>query len=359
MHDKLMTSIYTQAEKEIDEYTRQQRRSLRQSLTTFQRLGQVILDDTVEDKDLRTALFHQVTHADLTAQLETISAWLTGKYSHVFHLVVKRFAYLRQFAPELLKHLQFRSTTEESTSLLEAIDLLRQLNEENKRKLPEDAPLAFLPKNIQEIVVIDGKVNKAAWECALLNAVCDAIKSGNLHVQHSKRFGHFDDFFMPASVWHTRSAEFFQRAGLPSQPEEVKAYLTQRLNQAYDRFLEHLPQNTYAQIRDDRWQLSTDPGEKLDASAQAHLDHLHQWLAQHLRTVKLPELLIQVDNDLRFTDFFLPPAQQVVPPHGRPTEEICIILTTIMAHGCNIGTYNMARMVENISYEQIKRVTDW
>lgn len=148
MHDKLMTSIYTQAEKEIDEYTRQQRRSLRQSLTTFQRLGQVILDDTVEDKDLRTALFHQVTHADLTAQLETISAWLTGKYSHVFHLVVKRFAYLRQFAPELLKHLQFRSTTEESTSLLEAIDLLRQLNEENKRKLPEDAPLAFLPKNI-------------------------------------------------------------------------------------------------------------------------------------------------------------------------------------------------------------------
>lgn len=30
-----------------------------------------------------------------------------------------------------------------------------------------------------------------------------------------------------------------------------------------------------------------------------------------------------------------------------------------MAHGCNIGTYNMARLVENISYEQIKRVTDW
>lgn len=31
MHDKLMTSIYIQAEKEIDKYTRQQRYSLRQS----------------------------------------------------------------------------------------------------------------------------------------------------------------------------------------------------------------------------------------------------------------------------------------------------------------------------------------
>ena len=80
-----------------------------------------------------------------------------------------------------------------------------------------------------------------------------------------------------------------------------------------------------------------------------------------MRTVKLPDLLIQVDNDLRFTDFFLPPAQQAVPPHNmaRPTEEVCIILAALMAHGCNIGPYNMARLVENISYEQIKRVTDW
>jgi TnpA family transposase len=361
MHDKLMTSIYAQAEKEIDEYTRQQRRSLRHSLATFQRMGQVILDDAVDDKDLRNALFHQVTHAELAAQLETIGAWLTGKYSHVFYLVVKRFSYLRQFAPAFLQHLQFRSESEEHTSLLEAIDLLRQLNEENKRKLPEDAPLAFLPKNIQEMVVIKGEVNKAAWECALLNAVRDEIKSGNLHVHQSKRFGRFDDFFMPTSAWHTQRAEFFQRAGLPSQSEEVKDYLTHRLNQAYDQFLEYLPKNTYAQIQEDRWQFSTDPGEKLDAPTQERLDRLHQWLAEQMRTVKLPDLLIQVDNDLRFTDFFLPPAQQSVPPHNmaRPTEEVCIILAALMAHGCNIGPYNMARLVENISYEQIKRVTDW
>ena len=30
-----------------------------------------------------------------------------------------------------------------------------------------------------------------------------------------------------------------------------------------------------------------------------------------------------------------------------------------MAYGCNIGPYTMARLVDSISYEQIKRVTDW
>lgn len=361
MHDKLMTSIYAQAEKEIDEYTRQQRRSLRQSLYTLQQVSQVILDESVNDQDLRTALFTKVTRAELAVQLVTIEEWLTGKHSHIFHLVVKRFAYLRQFAPALLKQIQFHSENEESASLLEAIQLLQQLNEEHKRKLPEDAPLDFMPKTIQAIVVADGEVSKAAWECALLNAVRDEIKAGNLYVQQSKRFGRFDDFFMPAPEWRARREAFFKRAGLPVKPADVKDYLTQRLNQTYDQFLDQLPANTYAQIQDDRWQLSTDPGEKLDTPTQERLDRLHQWLAEHLRTVKLPELLIEVDNDLRFTDFFLPPAQQAVSPQSttRSTEEVCLILAAIMAHGCNIGPYNMARLVEHISYEQIKRVTDW
>jgi hypothetical protein len=360
MHDKLMNSVYNQAQKEIDEYTRQQRRSLRRSLFTLRTVGQVILDDAIDDNDLRNALFNKVTRKDLADQIEQLEEWLTGKHSHVFHQVVKRFHYLRQFAPDLLRHLQFQSENEESASLLEAIELLQELNDENRRKLPEDAPIDFMPKSIQEMVISDGEVSKAGWECALLNAVRDEIKAGNIHVYQSKRFGRFDDFFIPESEWLARRDVFFQRAGLPSQSNDVKAYLTQRLNQTYDQFLEHLPKNTYAQIQDGNWQLSIDPGEKLDTNAQERLEQLQQWLAEQMRTVKLPELLIQVDNDLRFTDFFLPFAQQAGPLHStaQDAEEISVILSTLMAHGCNIGPYNMARLVDGVSYSQIKRVTD-
>jgi hypothetical protein len=41
------------------------------------------------------------------------------------------------------------------------------------------------------LVAADGEVSKAAWECALLNAVRDEIKAGNLYVQQSKRFGRY------------------------------------------------------------------------------------------------------------------------------------------------------------------------
>ena len=355
MHDKIMNNVYSQAEKEISEYTRKQRRSLRKSLHTLKTISQVILDDSIDDNNLRNELFSKISSKELAAQMEAIEEWLSGKHSHVFHLVVKRFSYLRQFAPSLLKHLRFQSENDESNSLLEAVQILKEMNNDNKRKLPEDTPIDFLPQNIQDMVVSDGEVSKAAWECALLNTVRDEIKSGNIHVFQSKRFGHFDDFFIPESEWQAIRETFFKRAGLPVRGEDVQTYFTQRLNQAYDHFLEHLPENTYAQVGETDWQLSIDPGEKLNENTKERLEALQKWLSEQMRTVKLPELMIQVDNDLRFTDLFLTPAQQ----GQRNSDEICIILSAIMAHGCNIGPYNMARLVDGISYEQIKRVTDW
>jgi hypothetical protein len=72
----------------------------------------------------------------------------------------------------------------------------------------------------------DGKVDKAAWECALLTAVRDEIKSGNISIGMSKSFGRLDDFFMPEEKWLNMLENFFARAGLPSTPNDVREYLT-------------------------------------------------------------------------------------------------------------------------------------
>jgi hypothetical protein len=43
----------------------------------------------------------------------------------------------------------------------------------------------------------------------------------------------------------------------------------------------------------------------------------------------------------------------------RTADDVCTILATIMAHGCNVGPYTMSRLTEGITYRQIKWVTDW
>jgi hypothetical protein len=96
------------------------------------------------------------------------------------------------------------------------------------------------------------------------SALRDQVKSGNLSVPHSKRFASLDTFFIPEAEWTSRREAFFTRAGLPVSRDEVPAYLTDRLNRAYDRFLERLPDNAYTQLDEDGWSISSDPTEKLE-----------------------------------------------------------------------------------------------
>lgn len=104
-----------------------------------------------------------------------------------------------------------------------------------------------------------------------------------------------------------------------------------------------------------RWRLSTDATETLDEAAQTRLGDLKRWLTRQTRTSRLPDLLIEVDNDLRFTDHFLPPAQR----GGRDSEDVCMILAATLAHGCNIGLHTMAQITQGVAYKQLKRISDW
>jgi hypothetical protein len=84
-------------------------------------------------------------------------------------------------------------------------------------------------------------------------------------------------------------------------------YFSERLNLAYDKFLETLPNNTYAQVDGKGWHLSVDSPEPLDPTVEAKIDQLKNWIKKHQRQIKLPQLLIEVDNELHFTRHFLPP----------------------------------------------------
>jgi TnpA family transposase len=148
---------------------------------------------------------------------------------------------------------------------------------------------------------------------------------------------------------------FFASAGLPSNSDEAHIYLTERLNRAYALFLESQPSNTYAKVEADGWRLSADPSEKPNPQEEEKLDHFRNWLKKQMRSIRLPELLIEVDNQLRFTQHLMPIASR----ETRSVSEVCPILAAIIANGCNVGTYNMSRMVKGVSYSQIQRITDW
>lgn len=355
MHAKLMNKVEKQAKSAFDVELLQRRVSINESLSMFITVGGVVLDGAVNDENVRSTIFSQVNKEDLAKQIKQLADWEKEKPNHVFQCVVSQFPYLRKFSPAFIKHLEFSSPQKSHASLVDATRLLKEMNSAGKRKLPEAPPVSFIPKKLRGLVFNEDGIDKHAWECALMTKVRDEIKSGNLTVKNSKRFGPFDRFFISKVKWESMREEFFGQSGLPVSGSQAARYLTDRLNGAYDRFLASLPQNTYAKVDGVKWHLSVDSAEPLSKTKETKLEQLKDWLGKHQRHIKLPQLLIEVDNELQFTRHFLPPAQN----QSRPQDEISAIIAAVMAHGCNVGPDTMASITPGISYWQLKRITDW
>jgi hypothetical protein len=309
----------------------QQRQTIQVSLTALRSLGRIILDDAISDEDLRAQLFAAVSREELVACVDKIGEWVTGKRSDLFHGIVRRHGMLRKFSPALLDALELTQDIEgEQTACLRALQMLKELNATGRRKLPEDAPTDFLSQRLKPIVINQGEIDRRAWECALLLKLRDELKAGNLSVRYSKRFAQLEEFFIDDRRWQSMREDFFRRSGLPYDSTQVPEYLVRRLGEAYERFLKTAPSNSYAVVDKDGWHLSAEPTEKLDQEGQDRLAHLKSWQAKHMRRVKLPDLLIEVDNQLGFTRNFLTPA-----PREEPSpEDISAVLAAVMAPGC-------------------------
>lgn len=104
----------------------------------------------------------------------------------------------------------------------------------------------------------------------------------------------------------------------------------------------------------DGWHLFLDATDKLDLESERELERMKERLSKNMGIIKLPELLIEVDNELKITRCFMPPPQQ----YNVQAAEICAILATIIAHGSNIGACTMSHLT-GISYNRIKHITYW
>ena len=171
MFDKILTRIQTKSKEELDERIKRQRKSVREHLVAFSSLGKVALNaaEDVKETELLQDLFKAVPREKLQEHLQDIAEWVDGKSSHVFHGVLSRYSTLRKFSPTLIRAIDFLADTDRTkSSCLNALDTLKQMNEENKRKLPDDASCDFVPSGLRQIVEPNGKPDRRAWECALL-----------------------------------------------------------------------------------------------------------------------------------------------------------------------------------------------
>lgn len=353
---KLMNAAHTRSETQIDKQFKRNEAMIRESLFHYEEIKAVIRDDTISDGQLRLVLYERFPE-ELKDNPPEMSTLLKRKRTQVFQVFTDKYSYFRKFTPKLFSILTLQAESNASnSSTLKALNILNQLNEDNKRALPQNIPIEFIPKPLKNSVInSDGTIDRHAWECSLYLKIRDEIKQGNINAAESKCFSSIKSFFIDNDHMGLVSEAFFKRSDFPKDKSQVRSYFTKRLAKAYEQYLNRESDNEYAKVVDGKWVLSPDSADVLPPERKKALEELKTWLGKKMRLIKLPELLIEVDNNIHFTEALVLPSKN----KELSVDAIFGVLATVMAHGCNIGPQTMSQLIEGISYKEICRITDW
>ena len=315
----------------------------------------MLLDPDIDDTELRARLFAVVSENELREDHADLAHWTRGDRKARFEEMAERHGSLSRFAAPFLARMDFLDEGGASTSpTLEALRAYRELRVAGRRALSPETPVDFVPKALEPLVRRGGVIDCRRWESALFLKVCDEIRAGNLAIVGAKNFDRFESFFLPDARWRQTREDFWARTGFPADPDGAVSQLQARLSAAFDRFLDGVPHNHQVAFDDKGWRLKTDHAEAPDAKRSASLAELHRWLDARSRSIRLADLLIEVENDLRFSEHFLRSGEK-----QPEADEICALLAAILAHGCNLGLHTMEKIAPAIPYRKLKHVSDW
>nr|MBN1228461.1 hypothetical protein [Anaerolineae bacterium] len=297
LYDHRISQTDRDARRDLRDYRLRLSESLQQQLEYFGHIAHIILDNELSDAAVRPRIFEIVPRPQLEQLLDDIAAQ-QGKLD-ALHFFSNRYTYLRQFFPTLIETLTFHPH-QSPEPLLEALQILHDLNATGG-KLPkylEDAPTAFVPATWRSRVINrDGRVNRRSYDLCVMWELRNALRSGQVWVEHSRRYTNLEAYLIPQEQWPERRAVFLELVPIQADSHERLRHLQDQLETAYQELDNQLPDDDALRIEDGRIILTPFDAVPVDSPLSDQI----QALMPHLQ---LAELLHEVDRWVHFSDHF-------------------------------------------------------
>ena len=346
-----LADTYARARRDLEEFRRQEAQATNEKVRLFKELGQVLLDQGVSDEQVRDQIYQKVSPEKLKAALEESIRLLRPDDDNYFDFLANRYSYIRRFAPVLFSVFTFSSNVK-SDPLLKAIELLRQLDLRNRRKVPDDAPKTFIsPKWATYVFDEQGVLVRRYYEMCVLWELRRALRSGDIWLENSRRYANPESYLIPQEQWASLRHELCQmlqislggKPRLQQQREELETQLEQ---------LKQTLQNNDKVRLDAKGELIVSPlkAEDLPKSCQT----LKKLIGQRLPQIDLSELLIEIDKLTGFSYALVHAGGN----SSRSEEAQKYLYAVILAQACNLGLSHMAT-IANLSYDRLVWYNNW
>ena len=349
LHDRIVGKVFNAAKNKHQQQFQASGKAINQQVRLFGRIGQALLTARTTGTDPFAAIESVLPWEEFTASVGEAQQLAQPADFDFLSRVGEHYATLRRYAPAFLAALPLRAAPA-ARSLLAALDVLRELNATGARKLPPDAPTAFISKRWQKLVLTDQGLDRRYYELCALAELKNALRSGDMWVLGSRQFKDFEEYLVPAQPF----AALLQVGELPLAVEtNGERYLQQRLA--------HLTQqletvNRLAAAGELPDASLTAAGLKitpLDAAVPEAAQALIDQVARLLPHVKITDLLLEVDEWTGFSRHFTHLKT------GTPAKDPSLLLTILLADGLNLGLTKMAESCPGSTHAKLSWLQAW
>jgi len=349
IHDRQMMVLQAKGRKNQEEMQKQNGKSVNEKVVHFADIGTALIAAKEKELDPYAALEEVMPWEKIVESIEEAKVLSRPMDYDYLDLIKTRFNYLRKYTPSLLDSLKFNST-KSAKPLLNALNIIRELNDSGKRKIPDGSPLEFVPKRWQKHVFDDeGNINRQYYEMAALTELKNHIRSGDVWVEGSRLHKDFEEYLAPKSDWELAKVEGTRL----SVNTGFHQYIQERIETVNTK-LQWISENTdkIEGINIEKQRIHI---ERLQADTPEESRNFSLSLYNRLPRVKLTDLLMEVANWTGFGDAFTHASSN----HSPKGEEKSIVMAALMAMGTNIGLTKMADATPDISYRQMANVMQW
>ena len=280
-------------------------------------------------------------------------AWATTKVAEVAQHpeedhqeeLLSRWRTARTFLPNLLATVEFQGA-ESAGPVLEALAYLKGADWSSRSRYFGNAPLAIVGKGWQRLAFADGsadtansdgdgrsvRVDRKAYTLGTLEALHEAMRGREVYVEPSERWSDPRARLLSGDAWQAARPGVLRALELPSAPDSYLQEAAERLDEAYRRVAQGLPENAAVSVSSEGVSLDIARLDRLEEPAS--LKDLRDILGATIPRVDLPDLLLEIHARTGFADEF----DHVAEGSGARVEDlhksVCAVL---LAEACNVG----------------------
>ncbi|MBG9907133.1 Tn3 family transposase [Bacillus paranthracis] len=349
IHDRQILSLLSKGRKAQEEIQKQNGKKLNEKVIHFTNIGQALIKAKKEKLDVFEVLESVIEWNSFVSSVEEAQELARPDDYDYLDLLQKRFYSLRKYTPTLLRVLEFHST-KANEPLLQAVEIIRGMNESGKRQVPDNSPVDFISKRWKKHLYEDDgtTINRHYYEMAVLTELREHVRGGDVSIVGSRQYRDFEEYLFSEDTWNQTKENTRLSVSL-----SFEDYMTERTSSLNKR-LKWLATNSNKLdgVSLEKGKLSI---ERLEKDVPEEAKKFSASLYQMLPRIKLTDLLMDIAYITGFHEQFIHASNNRKPDK----EETIIIMAALLGMGMNIGLSKMAEATPGLTYKQLANVSQW